>query len=349
MAKLGRPGFSQEMIDDIKSLWQSGLSKHEVAERLCISEHSVWRYTRGLSRDAPQPPTEDGEVWREIPGYGGKYLVSSHGRIYSRLELGKGPHVMSPSTDSSGYRHVCLSFNGSVTGHTVSSLVALAFCGKKPYTECRVIHLDGNKSNDYACNIAWNTRMEKHKLSPEEYVAEADEYIDGEEWRPVAWNPDRYYVSNMGRIYTNGASGVRPHIMSGRISNSGYVLINLNKDNDRIATTVHRIVAEAFCDGRTEDRSDVNHKNGIKTDNRAENLEWVTKSENMLHSFRVLGRERHSGIPSKTRKLTNEQALAVLHDNRALAEIAQDYGVTPRVISLIKRRKSYREIDMEVA
>ncbi len=64
--------------------------------------------------------------------------------------------------------------------------------------------------------------------------------------------------------------------------NSGYRIAHLHLDNKRTAHLVHRIVAAAFL-GADETRQ-VNHKNGCKQDNRIENLEWVTDSENKKHA-----------------------------------------------------------------
>jgi len=61
--------------------------------------------------------------------------------------------------------------------------------------------------------------------------------------------------------------------------------------------TVHRLVLRAFTG---TDGSVVNHINGLKHDNRLENLEWSTTSENAKHSFRVLGRAKPSGTLGKT-------------------------------------------------
>ena len=98
-------------------------------------------------------------------------------------------------------------------------------------------------------------------------------------WRPCFNYENKYEVSNKGKIRKIKTK----RELKGHISTKGYRRVSLSKNNQNINRTVHRLIIQSFI-GDVPNKV-VNHINGIKTDNRLENLEWVTISENTRHSF----------------------------------------------------------------
>lgn len=97
-----------------------------------------------------------------------------------------------------------------------------------------------------------------------------------------------YYILRTGSVYRKRYGRIRRIKQS--VAKNGYCHIQIaNKEY-----LVHRLVALAFIPNDKLCRNQVNHKNGIKTDNRAENLEWVTSSENLRHRSSVLKYSPHN-------------------------------------------------------
>jgi len=108
-----------------------------------------------------------------------------------------------------------------------------------------------------------------------------------EEWRPIeGWAG--YEVSDLGNIRSlktcTGKIISESHLVKINSLRKGYKGITLYNGSNTLSITVHRLVAITFIPN-TYNKSQVNHVNGIKTDNRLENLEWSTPLENTRHCY----------------------------------------------------------------
>lgn len=129
----------------------------------------------------------------------------------------------------------------------------------------------------------------------ENYKNTSLEDLPGEEWRPIKNYEGLYEVSSLGRVKSlNKKLGSRNRknqiILKQNLDTYGYPQILLSKNGIVNSAKVHRLVADAFIPN-LENKPTVNHKFGIKTDNRITELEWFTISEQTKHSYVVLNRK----------------------------------------------------------
>lgn len=126
-----------------------------------------------------------------------------------------------------------------------------------------------------------------------------------EEWKPVGGYEGIAEVSNLGRVRTldrvlfvkRGEKlferKLKGRVLKGSRYSNGYIGVKFSL-NGR-GHLVHRLVGFAFVSNDSPaTKTQINHKNGDRLDNRAENLEWVTCSENHKHSYRHLSRKQHA-------------------------------------------------------
>lgn len=101
-----------------------------------------------------------------------------------------------------------------------------------------------------------------------------------EEWRDIKGYEGIYQVSNEGRVKSLGGERYKIiRILKGYVGRNGYRVVNLWKDGVPKLLTVHRLVAQTFIPN-PDNKPCIDHINTIRTDNRVENLRWVTYIEN---------------------------------------------------------------------
>lgn len=156
-----------------------------------------------------------------------------------------------------------------------------------------------------------------------------------------------YAISNLGNVKPlerrvehpiTGIQIVKERILKPDLRR-GYQYISLCKNGIVKGFLIHRLVAVHFIDF-IEEKNEVNHKNGIKTDNRVENLEWVNSSENQIHA--VKNGLQASGSDHKNSKLNQNQVIEIRNSNESYSFLSKKYNVSKSCICSIKKNKTYK-------
>lgn len=153
-------------------------------------------------------------------------------------------------------------------------------------------------------------------------------------WKDVVGYEQYYQISSHGKL----RSVRRGRIMSAPPNSSGYHHTSLNAKGSTKGIYIHLIVAGHFVDNPFS-KPEINHKDGDKSNNKCNNLEWVTKCENMRHSYHVL---RRGHI-----KLTPQDVMAIRESyasGNGVGIISDVTGVSRANIQAIVTRQSWKHI-----
>lgn len=188
-----------------------------------------------------------------------------------------------------------------------------------------------------------------------------------EEWKTISRSTD-YEVSDHGRVRRRVDSKLtrnkriykKGRMTKKSINSHGYVVavLRCGMEQKQKAYKVHRLVLEAFVGECPEDKEQANHIDGIKDNNHISNLEWVTRSENVRHAFKLGLNKIEKGENHPAAKLKEKEVRLIKkllasdsyklkqNDPKRIsqAKISEMFNVTPVMISLIYREKNWSHI-----
>ena len=170
-------------------------------------------------------------------------------------------------------------------------------------------------------------------------------------WKDIKGYEGYYQISNLGRVKSLSRKySPKERILKNQYDKDGYYEIGLTKNKKKQYFRVHRLVAQAFI-FNIKNKPQVNHKNGIKDDNRVENLEWCTNQENEKHAYNIGLKHALIGENNGSSKLTEKQVRIIkyLLKNSDLKqkEIGEIFNVSIAIISCIKLNKRWKQTEVD--
>lgn len=154
--------------------------------------------------------------------------------------------------------------------------------------------------------------------------------MEKEIWKKAICKEDDILVSNKGNVWNARKNKPMPKFLAGR----GYYAISLQKNKKKKNYLVSRLVAIAFIPN-PENKATINHINGIKTDNRVENLEWVTYRENNIHALKT-GLNQNKGKCKPVLQISNG---VVIKEYKSLNQACKENNIDPKQMWCVLNKK----------
>ena len=159
---------------------------------------------------------------------------------------------------------------------------------------------------------------------------------DGTLYRLEEWREHDWRGSVIQRLWPE-------HVVVPRLNGDGYPSVHIQKRGHRTRVSIHRLLALTFIPN-PEVLPQVNHKNGVKTDNRLENLEWVTSQQNNWHRANVLNLGISRGTERATAKLDYEKVRFIRSSTESLQALANRFGVSKKLIHNVRSGRTWRHV-----
>lgn len=160
------------------------------------------------------------------------------------------------------------------------------------------------------------------------------------EWKQIE-GYENYRISNHGEIVN--IDGI---VMRFNLDRYGYYKLSLSRKSTRKNFYVHRLVGIHFVEN-PENKPEVNHDDGIKTNNCYTNLTWMTSSENQKHAYLIGLQKRQQGESRYNSKLTNENVRHIRNNpkNKTQKYLAYKFSITQSIISGIINNKRWNHVN----
>lgn len=228
------------------------------------------------------------EIWKHINKQNvSKYLISNKGRIKNYKN-----QIILPEVVTKGYNKVRLNIDTSTgkrkrVGYFVHELMAVTFL-ENPNNCKNIIHIDGDLLNNNITNLKWdeNSKIETVINSNNEFHNEIWKLIDIDDTN------NEYEISNFGRVRNRISQEIlKPY------RHHNYLMTNVIINNKTIKEYIHILVAKSFLiDVNNGEEKILIHKDGNKFNNKALNLEWVSRDKNIKPTNSKIQKKKKSII-----------------------------------------------------